>query len=291
MFELFGQEGPEVDDVTDYQVPVADGTIMVRVYRPVAGRLPAHVVLHGGGWTTGSVLELVADASARQRAVGARCVVVGVEYRLAPEHPFPTAVHDVVAAVRWVREHADALGIDPGVISLGGASAGANLAAAAATTDPGLDLAALLLEVPALDLRANAELTPIDLGPAFAEILAGLPEVFAATLREYFADVADAESPMASPLLAPDLTVFPETHLLLAELDPLRGQGEQFAAMLEAAGVSTSVHIYPGALHGSGILTKSWPTAAQWQQDAIDMLADLHARRLPAMSAELPARA
>lgn len=93
--------------------------------------LPAHVLLHGGGWSTCSIDDRVCDATARHRAVAAECVVVLVEYRLAPEHPFPTAVDDSVAAVRWVSAHAEELAVDPRVITLGGASAGANLAVAA----------------------------------------------------------------------------------------------------------------------------------------------------------------
>jgi acetyl esterase len=260
MFMLFGQPGPPVSDVRDHRVPVEGGEITVRIYhpeasRPVAGRPAIHVLLHGGGWTGGSIDELVSDATARHRAVGAGCVVAAVEYRLAPEHRFPVAVHDVIAAVRWVRDHASLIGADGRVLTLGGASAGANLAAAAVVGADDLGLRALILEVSALDLSRG----PVD-GP-LEEVLSG-----------YLGDRSRGQDPLASPLLEPDPGRFPETVLLAAELDPLRRDSERFAERLSAAGVEVHLTCYKGAMHGSPILTGTWPTARRWQQDVIDHL-------------------
>jgi acetyl esterase len=275
-FTLFGLPGPEVYAIRDHSVPIDGGEILVRSYHPSAEPgLPAHIALHGGGWATGSIEELVADGTARHRAVAANCVVVAVEYRLAPEFPFPAAVHDTVAATRWVREQAAALGADPGIITLGGISAGANLAAAAVLADPDLRPAALLLEVPALDLRPDAVFTEVDLGTGY--------EGFTATaltgFRQYLGgDPERGRSPLASPVLAEDLTGFPETHILTAELDALRASAELFARRLREAGVPTSITCYQGALHGSSILTATWPTARRWHDDTLAILADVHHR-------------
>jgi len=163
----------------DHRVPVGDGAqITVRAYRPCADApatgapLPAHVELHGGGWWLGSIDEHVNEAICRYRCVHAHCVVFAVEYRLAPEHPFPAAVNDVYATLTWITGHATELGIDPGRLSVGGTSAGANLAAAAtilARDRAGPQLPFQLLEVPALDLTgktmraalATEELAPL----------------------------------------------------------------------------------------------------------------------------------
>jgi acetyl esterase len=281
MFTLFGLPGPDVEKVADHHVPVEGGTILLRSYHPAnssGGALPAHVLVHGGGWVTGSVDELVADATARHRAVGGGCVAVLVEYRLAPEHPFPTPVHDIVASLRWVRDHADQLGIDPDVITAGGSSAGANLATAAVLAAPDLALRALILDVPALDLRPGAAVKPADLGPEYDELMTATAAHFEPAVAQYLPDADDALSPLASPVLAEDPSVFPETHLLTAEVDILRPAAEDFARRLDAAGVSVHLTCYPGALHGSAILTRSWATARRWHDDTLAILRDVHSR-------------
>jgi acetyl esterase len=277
IFALFGLPGPAVRAVRDHVVPVDGGSITVRTYHPDSGSpLPAHVLLHGGGWSTGSVDDLVCDATARHRAVVAGCVVVLVEYRLAPEHRFPAAVHDTIAAVRWVRAHAADLGVDPSLVTLGGASAGANLAAAAVVADGTLDLAALLLEVPALDLsRDGAAANSEAIGADDAVLRRELADVTVVRCL-YLGDEENGTSPLASPLLAPDLSHFPETHVLTGALDPLRIDGERFAARLGAAGVLTHLTCYPGVLHGSPILTATFPAARRWHDDTLAILRGVH---------------
>jgi acetyl esterase len=285
VFTLFGLPGPTDVAVRDHAVPVNDGTITVRAYHPgsaarpdTEARLPAHVLLHGGGWSTGSIDDLVCDATARHRAVGADCVVALVEYRLAPEHRFPAAVYDTVAAVHWIRDHAGELGVDPSLVTLGGASAGANLAAAAQVADATLELTALLLEVPALDLSGDgvaANSSTIGSGDA---VLRRDQADVTAVRRLYLGDDENGTSPLASPLLASDLSHFPETHILTGALDPLHVDGERFAARLSAAGVLTHLTCYPGVLHGSTILNATFPTARRWHDDTLAILRHLHDR-------------
>lgn len=279
VFRQFGLAGPRVDLIVDHEVPVDHGSILLRSYHPDSrNTLPAHIYLHGGGWTTGSIHELVCDATARHRAVSCECVTILVEYRLAPEFPFPTAVHDVVAAARWVDQHAHTLGIDPQQVTLGGASAGANLAVAAVLAGIDLDLRALLLEVPALDLRdAGAVSIPGDIDDADARWIRPMCDAYQASVAAYLTDPAEAISPLATPLLAPDLSMMPETFILTAELDALRPGAEQFAERLEEAGVPTHIRCYPGALHGSPILNATWATARRWHDDTLAILRRVNA--------------
>jgi acetyl esterase len=280
-FSRFGEPGPEVDAILDHEVPVEGGTILLRTYHPTnpTGRpLPAHVIVHGGGWVTGSVHELVCDATARHRAVKGECIAVLVEYRLAPEHPFPTPLYDVVASLRWVRDHAAELGVDPDVITGGGSSAGANLVAGAVLAAPDLSLRALILDVPALDLRPGAAVVPADLDAEYDELLASTIEQYEPVLTAYLPRRELSLSPLVSPILAEDPSVFPETHLFVAELDVLRPAAEDFARRLETADVPVTLTCYPGALHGSAILTKSWVTARRWHEDTLAILRTVHSR-------------
>jgi acetyl esterase len=274
VFLRYGLPGPQVRSVEDYDVPVADGHILVRVYRPSdAALLPGHLTLHGGGWKAGSVRERVADAICRQRCREANCVVLSVDYRLAPEHRFPVPLNDCYAALRWAVANAHALGLDADNISIGGASAGANLAAAVTLRcrdEGGPRLRFQLLEVPALDLTRETARATLASG--------GLPDVPQPTMSDaaisYLGD--PARDPLASPLLAQDLSGLPPAHVMTAEYDVLRTEGERYAERLAAAGVPATHHRYPGALHGTAMLTRTWHEARQWQRDAADTLRRAH---------------
>lgn len=275
-FLRYGLPGPPVHSVEDHQVPVAGGHILVRVYRPSADRpLPGHLTLHGGGWKAGSVTERVADAICRQRCHAANCVVLGVDYRLAPEHRFPVPLDDCYQALRWAASHAGELGLDPGNLSIGGASAGGNLAAAVTLRcrdEGGPALAFQLLEVPALDLTRET---------ARATLASGvLPDVPQPTMddatRVYLSDPAQARHPLVSPLFAEDLRGLPPAHVMTAEYDMLRTEGERYTERLRAAGVEATCRRYPGALHGTAMLTRTWEQARRWQRDAAAALLRAH---------------
>lgn len=276
LFEKFST--PAVTEVSVTEFPVDRGAerIRVRVYRPISAAtgLPIHVFLHGGGWWLGSVDELVNDAMCRQRCHDAACVVVAVDYRLAPEHPFPTPVEDCYAGLLWAVANAASIGGDPGNVSVGGVSAGANLAAAVSLRSRDLggpQLRLQLLEVAPLDLTLDTMRA------------SGLGDAYGITVEEmqlstdlYLSSPDDAPNHLASPLLATSLAGLPPARIMTAEFDPLRMDGERYAARLQAAGVLVSHTVYPGAVHGSLALTGVWPPAVAWQHDVIAALRTVH---------------
>jgi acetyl esterase len=276
VFMRYGLPGPDVRSVTDHAVPVDGDEILLRAYRPSdLVPLPGHLTLHGGGWKAGSIFERVSDAICRQRCVEANCVVLAVEYRLAPEHRFPVPLDDCYASLLWVAANADVLGVDTDNLSIGGASAGANLAAAVTMrcrADGGPALRLQLLEVPALDLTREMARTTLATG--------ALPDVPQPTMDDatcsYLADPLQARDPLASPLLAPDLRDLPPAHVMTAEYDALRADGEHYAERLAAAGVPATHVRYPRALHGTAMLTRTWDEARRWQRDAAAVLRQAH---------------
>ncbi|EME18532.1 alpha/beta hydrolase [Rhodococcus triatomae] len=247
---LYGP-APESGSVTELDLQVS-GSISLpsRLYRPSHGRsddlLPVHLYLHGGGFWSGTP-ELF-DIPCLRTAVDTRCAVLSIGYRLAPEHLFPAAVEDAYAALLWLASNAESMGLDASRTSIGGSSAGGGLAAAVALLcrdRGGPDLLFQVLEVPAVDLRPEALLQVDPEGRRFA-----LDELRESSAR-YLGNPTRALEPLASPLLAPDLSGLPPALVMTAEYDPLREAGETFAARLEDAGVSTSLHMWPGQFHGS----------------------------------------
>lgn len=232
-----------VIDRTDGGPPLAG-----RAYTPhgLAAGSPLLVYLHGGGWVTGSLNSH--DAVCRFLADAARLRVLAVDYRLAPEHPFPAAITDARAAFRFAAAHAATLGADPGSIAMGGDSAGANLAAVTAhlaihAGEPGP--ARLLLFYPPTD--AVNRTTSRDL---FAEGFL-LTDADIVWFRDHYLPSADQHrDPRASILLADDLTGMPPTHLVTAGFDPIRDEGELFARRLVEAGVPVVVRREPDLVHG-----------------------------------------
>jgi acetyl esterase len=241
---------PEVALVEDLVVPGPGGTVRVRHYRPHGSTesetLPALVFFHGGGHTIGD-LE-THDVACRSLANAARSAVFAVDYRLAPEHRFPAAVEDAIAATRWVAASCDALRIDGARIAVGGDSAGGNLAAvvALALRDAGgPPLALQVLVYPAVDLRAEH---PSHFAYGDGHLLTR--ESILWFRSQYLADPGQANDWRASPLLAADLSGLPPAYVVTAGFDPLVDEGEAYAERLASSGVRVTYECFTGMIHG-----------------------------------------
>jgi acetyl esterase len=216
--------------------------IPIRLHRPsTAGRRPALVYLHGGGWTSGSAAGI--DALCPTLADGAECTVAAVEYRLAPAHPFPAGLDDCFAATAWLAENATELDVDAARLAIGGGSAGANLAAAVtllARDRGGPPLVFQLLVYPPLDHAAVAD----------AERAAFRRADIERHWSQYLPVRSDGDDPRASPLRATDLSRLPPALLITAEHDPLTEEAEEYARRLLGAGVPAEIRRFAGAQHG-----------------------------------------
>jgi acetyl esterase len=252
-----------VAGVTARTIPGPGGPMAVRIYRPKDTLRGALVYFHGGGWVVGSLES--ADESCRALANRARCVVISIDYRLAPETKFPGAVEDAYAAVRWAADNAADLRIDATRIAVGGASAGGNLAAAAALVSRdrgGPKLAFQLLTVPVTELSSKA-----GSHREFAEgygLSAADMEWYG---RHYVRTPADADDPYASVLRA-DLHGMPPAFVITAECDPLRDDGEAYAKRLRELGIAASFKRYRGMFHGFMGFPGMLPEAAEAFHDA-----------------------
>jgi acetyl esterase len=241
--QMAGGEPEPVFAVEDHD---ADG-VPVRIYRPAPDpNLPVVVVFHGGGWVFGNVEEY--DLTARQLTNASDAIVVSVDYRLAPEHPFPAPLDDCRRALQWSVEHAADFGGDPARVAVGGDSAGANLAAVCAVQARDSGGPALLLQVlvyPACDLYATTESYVANATGYFLE--AEQMQWFNAC---YTKDrTIDPTQWQISPLRTPDLTGVAPAVVITAEFDPLRDEGEAYVERLRAAGVEVEHRRYDGMIH------------------------------------------
>jgi acetyl esterase/lipase len=242
------QVHPEVH-TEDRTIEGPAGPIRIRIYRPPTTQetLPVVVFLHGGGWCVGDLDSY--DGDARSHAVGADAVVVSVEYRLAPEHPYPAAVEDSWAATQWVAANADQLGADPDRTAVAGDSAGGNLAAVVALLARdagGPPIRFQLLWYPATTWDTSL--------PSFAEN-ADAPLLDRASVggfgRWYVGDLDLSEMPATlAPGRAEDLTELPPAYIAVAGHDPLRDDGARYAELLTAAGVPVQLHNAETLIHG-----------------------------------------
>ncbi|HEX4219022.1 MAG TPA: alpha/beta hydrolase [Acidimicrobiales bacterium] len=220
--------------------------VAVRVYRPFgSGPFPMFVYCHGGGWVVGN-LEMH-DELCRRIANRAAVVVVSVDYRLAPEHPFPLGLDDCLEAVTWASEHAGALHGRSDSIAVGGTSAGGNLAAALALRcrdSGGPQLSLQVLMYPVLDSRMGTR--------SYQEFAHG-PVLDARQMgwywQQYVPHEGDRSNPLASPSHASDLSGLPAAVIVIPACDPLRDEAEDYASRLGAAAVSVRLLRYPGQVH------------------------------------------
>jgi acetyl esterase len=241
---------PEIGAVKNLTADGPHGPIPLRVYRPAgvsdSTRLPAYVYFHGGGWVIGD-LE-THDVLCRQLTGASGVSVISVDYRLAPEHKFPAAADDAWAATRWIVAHAAPLGVDGPRLAVGGDSAGGNLAAVVAlmARDAGGPTIALqVLLYPVTDLGAESK--------SYADFAEGYMltrESMRWFRAHYLAGAGDATDWRVSPLRASSLAGLPPALVITAGFDPLRDEGDAYAARLRDAGVTVDSVCFGGMIHG-----------------------------------------
>ena len=258
MVALMDEPAPPLARIEDLRIPGGAGPIPARVYDPAGDRRatrPGVVYFHGGGWVQGD-LETHHGLCARL-ALGSGAIVVAVDYRLAPEHPFPAAVEDCLAAYRWLRAHGREVGVDPARVAVAGDSAGGNLAAVvsqqtAAAGEPAPTCQVLIY--PGLDFALDS--------PSHQEFRDGhiIPRDRIDWYREqYLPAGTDRLQPLASPLRAADLSGQPPALVITAGFDPLRDEGHAYADRLAAAKVDIVHREWPGQIHGFVMLAKAIP--------------------------------
>jgi acetyl esterase len=244
-------EAPELARVEEFAIPSPHGGIPARIYVPKAlrkhdGLSPALVFFHGGGWVVGDLDTH--DVACRKLADEGELIVISVDYRLAPEHKFPAAVDDAIAATKWVAANANELGIDSSRLCVGGDSAGGNLAAVvaiAARDGNGPAIAGQVLIYPAVDFamthRSHSE-------PETSVLLTH--SVIRWFCDHYLNGTADIHDWRASPARATTLIGLPPAYVLTAGADPLRDEGDEYAERLKQAGVPVAYRHFPGQFHG-----------------------------------------
>jgi acetyl esterase len=237
----------EVPAVADHRVPVDGGEITVRLYAPAGvGPHPVLVFYHGGGWVIGDLYTH--DGLCRSIVNAAGCAVASVDYRLAPEFKFPVAVDDSYAALKWVAANGARLGLDSARLAVGGDSAGGNLAAVMALLARDRHGPRILLQVLVYPV------TNYDFGTAsYTENATGYvltTEDMRWFWRHYLSREGQGQEVTASPIRAKSLADLPPALVMTAGCDPLRDEGEAYAARLRDAGVPVTLTQYPGMFHG-----------------------------------------
>jgi acetyl esterase len=239
-------DGEPVAHVEDRLIPGPAGEIPIRIYTPQgSGPFPALVFFHTGSWQVGDLDTQ--DPLCRRLTNLAECIVVSVDYRLAPEHPFPAAPEDCYGATQWVATHAAEFQGDPSRIAVGGESSGGNLAtvvALMARDRSGPQLVFQVMLFPATDFRLNTH-SMEELGEGYNVTKPQMIWI----RNNYLPNVADWTNSLASPLLAPDLSSLPPGLIIYAEYDPLRDDAEAYAARLKEAGVPVRASRYDGMIH------------------------------------------
>jgi acetyl esterase len=262
LFATFNEDPPPVRLVRDLTIPGPAGDLPARLYDPTTGDQPAPLLLymHGGGWVVGDLgLE---DRALRLLALASGARIISLDYRLAPEHPFPEPVDDVVAAFRWLAANAENLGGDTSTIAIGGASAGANLALAAT-----LRLRDESGPLPALMVLWYGVFGVDQTTASYREF--ARPELFTPAVENFFqmyaGDSEQRRHPLVAPLLA-DLKGLPAAFVNAAGVDTLRDDSRALASRLAEVGVPVEFKEYPGVLHGF----TQYSRVSQIARDAIE---------------------
>jgi acetyl esterase len=266
-------------DVRDAWVPARNRVIPVRIYTPFdrelacGGRLPVLAYYHGGGWTLGSLATY--DSLCRALARGSGAVVVSVDYRLAPEHPFPAAVVDAHLALEWVARHADDLGGDARRLAVGGDSAGGTLATVVARRARQEQLPVVFQAL----LYPSTDISRTD-WPSYQQYGQGywLTTQAVETFRSFYLPDSNLwRHPDASPLLAPDsdLRLLPPALVMTAGCDVLRDEGQAYADCLAALGVPVVYRVEPELIHAGLNLFNSpfYPEASRRVEPVVEALA------------------
>lgn len=251
LVQKFDARGPELARVEDLTLKGADGPVAARLYADAAPEQPALVYFHGGGYIQGD-LE-THDDLCRKLAKLSGFAVIAVDYRLAPEHPYPAGLNDARTAFADIVARADGLGLDPGRIGAGGDSAGGCFAAVLANSH-GLKPAFQVLIYPALDSRLQSN-SIMELQQAYIIPLDRIEWY----RTNYLGENRDYGDPSISPLLADDFAGIPQTFILSGGFDPLLDEAKDYADKLQAAGVAVTYCNFPGQIHGFLNLTRVIP--------------------------------
>lgn len=254
---LFGMlPAPVIEgvDSADHHIPgpPGDPAVFVRVYQPTSrpALLPALLWIHGGGYVLGDVAG--DDARARHLAKAINCVVVSVEYRLAPEHPFPAPVEDCYAGLKWLASNAVALGVNPQRIAIGGASAGGGLTAGLALLARDRGEVPVCFQLPIYPMIDDRNVTPSSQAITDPRVWNRQSNLLA--WKAYLGrDPDDDVSPYAAAFRATDLRGLPPTYIPVGEFDLFLDEDIAYAQRLLQAGVPTELHVYRGAFHGFDI--------------------------------------
>ena len=239
--------------------------LTARLYVPEAATRGLTVFFHGGGWVIGTLDTH--DSTCRALAKASGAAVLSIGYRLAPEHRYPAAVDDCYEATVWAAANAATFGVDATRLAVAGDSAGGNLAAAVAIKirdAGGPALAHQLLIYPVTDARFDTASYTANGGGNYFLSTAGMERFWSA----YLGDLPASEAPLAAILHTPDLANLPPATLITAEYDPLRDEGQAYAARLMAAGVAVDAPLAPGMIHGFFAMFEIAPAAQGWVDHA-----------------------